>query len=386
MKKKICAITTIDITMEMFVIPAMREFTKTGYEVTLICTMSNRFVDKYSNEFNLINIEMNRGISIKDMFIKPFEFYRIFKREKFDYVQYATTNASWYASVAAKMAGVPVRVNCLWGLLYTSCTGWKRKIYWFAEKFPCIFSNYFTVASKKNMEIAISDGLCKRERTSVVGDGGTIGVDLSIFNINKRKSYREEVYTKYPILRDKLVYGYLGRIDVEKGVNELLEAFFAMNNQRIALMLIGAFDDVRSGLDNGLIEKAKRSDNVIFTGFIKDVPQYLSVVDVLVHPTYREGFSMVIQQAMAMGCAIITTDIPGPSEVIVENESGILVPVKDTVALQGAMRKLYNDESLRQSFVKSGLERVASRFKRERMLKLTYDNRCQMMRNAGVLK
>ena len=385
MKKKICAITTIETTLESFVIPVMRLFMQRGFDVTLMCMMSDMFVERYEGEFHLINVKMNRGISLKDMLTKPFEFYKIFKREKFNYVQYATTNAAWYASVAAKMAGVPVRVNCLWGLLYTASTGWKRKVYWFAEKYPCWFSNYFIVASKKNMEIAIADGLCKRERVSVIGDGGTIGVDLKVFDYGKREEYKLRMLERYPVLKGKLVYGYLGRIDVDKGVNELLKAFLAVNNLKMALVLMGSFDDVRSGLDNDLIEKAKASENVIFTGFTREVALHLSVVDVLVHPTYREGFSMVIQQAMAMGCAIITTDIPGPSEVIVENESGLLVQVKDSEALQKAMRRMYEDKVLREAFVKAGLKRVEERFKRERMLELTYENRCQMMKDAGII-
>jgi len=385
MKKKICVITTIETTLESFVIPVMRLFMQRGFDVTLMCMMSDMFVERYEGEFHLINVKMNRGISLKDMLMKPFEFYKIFKREKFNYVQYATTNAAWYASVAAKMAGVPVRVNCLWGLLYTASTGWKRKVYWFAEKYPCWFSNYFIVASKKNMEIAIADGLCKRERVSVIGDGGTIGVDLKVFDYGKREEYKLRMLERYPVLKGKLVYGYLGRIDVDKGVNELLKAFLAVNNLKMALVLMGSFDDVRSGLDNDLIEKAKASENVIFTGFTREVALHLSVVDVLVHPTYREGFSMVIQQAMAMGCAIITTDIPGPSEVIVENESGLLVQVKDSEALQKAMRRMYEDKVLREAFVKAGLKRVEERFKRERMLELTYENRCQMMKDAGII-
>lgn len=383
---KFCFIATIENTLESFVIPAAYLFKQKGHDVSLLCTMSERFVEKYGRDFHLINVRMSRGISIKDMLTKPFEFYRIFKREKFDYVQYATTNAAWYASIAAWMAHIPIRVNCLWGLLYTANTGWTRKVFWFAEKLPCWFSNYFTVASKKNMEIAVADGLCKRKQTSVIGDGGTIGVDFTLFDYTKREDYNSEMLGKYPTLKGKTVYGYLGRIDVDKGINELLKAFLEMKNPNAALMLIGPFEDVRSGLDNELLRKAKASENIIFTGFTREVAMHLSAVDILVHPTYREGFSMVIQQAMAMGCAIITTDIPGPSEVIVVNESGLLVPVKDSASLKTAMEMLYSNKNLRKTFVKNGLVRVQEKFKRERMLELTYKDRCQMMIKAGVFE
>ena len=216
------------MTMESFVIPAMKLFVEKGYDVTLICNMTDSFIERNSKDFHLINVELQRGTSIRDLLTKPFEFYRIFKRERFDYVQYATTNAAWYASIAAWAARVPVRVNCLWGLLYTASTGWRRKFYWLLEKVPCIFSNFFTVASKQNMEIAIADGLCKREKASVIGEGGTKGVDLEQFDYGKRNQYQEAMYEKYPQLKGKTVYGYLGRIDADKGINELLEAFVNM--------------------------------------------------------------------------------------------------------------------------------------------------------------
>lgn len=377
---KLCFITTIETTQESFIIPALYLFKEKGYDVSIICTMTDKFIEKYSNDFHCFNVRMKRGISLSDMFTKPFEFYKIFRKEKFDYVQYATPNAAWYASIAAKAAKIPVRVNCLWGLLYTASTGVQRKIGWLIEKVPCVFSNYFTVASHKNMEIAIADGLCKRDKVSVIGDGGTIGVDLNIFNVEHKAEYQSEMIERYPVLKGKTVYGYLGRIDVDKGVNELLRAFIELNRQDAALLLIGAFDNVRSGLDSELIEKAGKSSNIIFTGFTRDVALHLSAVDILVHPTYREGFSMVIQQAMAMGCAIITTDIPGPSEVIVENESGLLVPVKNANSLRLAMERLLEDCDLRKEFVKSGLMRVREKFNRQRMIELTYHDRMRMLK------
>ena len=131
------------------------------------------------------------------------------------------------------------------------------------------------------------------------------------------------------------------------------------------------------------MKEAESNPNIIFTGFTKDVAEHLSVVDILVHPTYREGFSMVIQQAMAMRCAVITTDIPGPSEVIDNGNCGLLVPVKDPRALTDAMRTFLIDESLRKTKVDNGLNRVNEYFTREKMVKLTFENRIKMINNSN---
>lgn len=376
---KLCFIATIENTLESFVIPAAYVFKDKGYDVSLLCTMSDRFVEKYSKDFNCINVQMQRGISFKDVLTKPFEFYKIFKREKFDYVQYATTNASFYACIPAKLLGIKTRVYCSWGLLYVGYEGIKRKIFKRIEKLLCDSATHVTVASYKNMDVAVADGILKREVSSVIGAGGTIGVDLSVFDYDKRKQYKTEVLKEYPVLANKTVFGYVGRIETDKGTNELLKAFRKTNNPAFALLLIGPFDELRCNLDSEMLEWAKASGNVIFHGFSREVSKYMSAIDVLVHPTYREGFSMVVQQAMAMGCAIITTDVPGPSEVIEKDKSGLLVPDHSVDELAKAIQLLGADKELQKRFSKVGLERVKEKFERSKMLELTYENRLKMM-------
>lgn len=365
--------------MNSFIIPAMEYFVNKGYDVTLVCTMSEEFFNKNSGKFHCINIPMKRGIFISDMIKVPLKFWRLFRKEKFDYVQFATTNASFYACIPAKLCGIRTRVYCQWGLLYVGYEGMKRKAFKWVEKFLCTTATHITVASKKNLEYAVAEGLMPASKATVIGDGGTVGVDLTVFNVEKRDEYKAEVLKEHPELKGRLVYGYVGRIETDKGISELLEAFLTIGRNDCALLLIGPFDELRCDIPEDLIEKAKASGCVVFHGFSKEVPKYMSAMDILVHPTYREGFSMVIQQAMAMGCAIITTNVPGPSEVIEEGESGLLVPDHSARDLANAMIQLADDAELRTNFAKAGLERVRKLFNRQRMLELTYQDRLQMM-------
>ena len=122
MSKRICAITTVEITQSNFMVPAMSRLKQNGWDVTLICNMSPEFMTRYQDEFNLINIPFHRGISISDLLFMPFRLARLFKKEKFDIVQYATPNASLYASLGSKFAGVKHRVYCqqvrkIWNVL-----------------------------------------------------------------------------------------------------------------------------------------------------------------------------------------------------------------------------------------------------------------------------
>ena len=365
--------------MNSFIIPAMEYFVDKGYDVTLVCSMSQEFMEKNSGKFHCVNIPMKRGISILDMLTIPWKFWKLFRQQKFDYVQYATTNASFYAALPAKLVGIKSRVYCQWGLLYVGYTGIKRWLFKLVEKYLCSLSTHITVASKKNMEFAVNEGLMPRDKASVIGDGGTVGVDLSIFDVERRGDYREQVLLEHPELQNRTVFGYAGRIETDKGVVELLKAFLALKEDRYALLLIGGFDELRSDIDPDLIARAKSTGRVIFHGFTKEVPKYMSAIDILVHPTYREGFSMVIQQAMAMGCAIITTNIPGPSEVIEDGKSGLLVKDHSVEDLSLAMASLGENQELCATLTSAGRERVKKLFNRERMLMLTYEDRIRMM-------
>ena len=382
MPKKLCAISTTEGTMNAFIIPAMEIFVQRGYDVTLVCNMSEKFIRQHSARFHCVNLPMRRGVSLSDLVTKPWRFWKLFRREKFDYVQYATTNASFYACLPARLCGVKTRVYCQWGLLYVGYSGMKRWLFKWVEKLLCATATHITVASWKNREFAVQEGLMPAIKASVIGDGGTVGVDLSVFDIARREGYRAQVLAQYPVLQGKTIFGYVGRIEKDKGVAELLTAFLELEHlsrRDVALLLIGGFDQLRSGFDPELMRRARACPAVIFHGYTEDVHIYMSAIDVLVHPTYREGFSMVIQQAMAMGCAVITTDIPGPSEVIEKDVSGLLVPPRDFTALGQAMNWLAQDGQLRERLARAGYRRVCERFGRERMLELTYQDRIRMM-------
>ena len=88
----------------------------------------------------------------------------------------------------------------------------------------------------------------------------------------------------------------------------------------VYLALVGGIDN-KNPIDAKLMEAAQNNNRVVFTGSVSanEVYSYMSMMDVLVHPTYREGFGKVVQEGMGMCLPIITTDIPGPSEVIENN-------------------------------------------------------------------
>lgn len=363
--------------MTSFIIPSARYLKEHGWDVMLACNMSEKFLNTYKMEFRCTNVPIRRGSSFKDLLTMPFYFKKLFKKENFDIVQYATPNASFYSSLGAKWAGVKKRLYCQWGIRYVGFSGFQRVLFKVIEKITCNNSTHIRPASWKNLDFAVEEGLYRRNKAMVIGDGGTIGIDMKQFDINTKPINKQMVLDLYPQLLDKIVYSFVGRLNRDKGMFEFLDAFQRLNAERqdIALLLIGELDGELPPYLADLI----KNPNVVLTGWTDEVPKYLSASDILVHPSYREGFSMVIQQAMAMEIPVVTTDIPGPSEVIEPLVSGILAKPHDEVTLYNSMKWMAEHPEERIDMGKAGRKRCEEKFNRERMLRLTLEDREQIL-------
>lgn len=374
---KMCAITTISKTMDWFMVDSMRNLSNNGYDITLVSNMDDAFVQRNEDYAKCVNIPMNRGVSPKDLFVVPWKLYKLFRREKYDIIYYTTPNAALYASIAGLFAGVKCRYYNQWGIRFVSLSGIKRMVFKLIEKLTCMFSTTIRSASPLNMQLAINEGLCNKNKISVIGIGGTIGVSLSECDEVNVEEAKSNLRTKYGIKEGAFVYGYVGRINADKGINELIIAFSRLQRKYadIYLTLVGMIDDANP-IDEENMTLAKNNDHIIFTGNIpsNEVYSYMAMFDTLVHPTYREGFGKVLQEAMGVRLPIITTNIPGPSEVVESGVSGILVNPKDSKSLYEKMELLYSDEDLRKSLSVEGRKRAETYFDRPIMLKNILDD------------
>lgn len=368
MLKKICFCTTISSTLETFVLPTARALYDTNkYKIYFISTPNKEFENKLPDYITFIPINMKRGIdlsALKSIFL----LYKNFKSYHFDIVQYSTPNASLYASIASKYAKIPIRLYAQWGIRYVGFSGVKRKVFKFIEKIICENSTNIRAVSKMNMDFSIKEKLYDIEKVKILGNGGTIGVSLDEFHYEDKERYRKEIRDIYN-LNNEFLFGFVGRLSKDKGANELLECLKKLNNKNIKLMCIGP-EEENETINKDLLQWAKNSKRVIFTGFIPHhmLERYYATLDCLIHPTYREGFGMALQEAGAMGCPIITTDIPGASEVMENKVSCLLAKPKDVESLYNCMNKLIIDFESRKKIGKAARIRVLELFERNIMI------------------
>ena len=369
--KKICFCTTVSMTMKLFVVDTAKYlYEKCGYDITLICSGDKEFEKSLPPYIKFIPIDMVRGIDFSAPKVIK-KLISVFKQNSFDMVQYSTPNAAFCAAVAAKIAKVPVRLYCQWGIRYVGLSGFARFLLKRIEKIVCRFSTDIRAVSFMNRDFAVKEHLFKADKVKVLGKGGTIGVDFNEFDISKAPQFREEIRKEYYIDKEDFVFGFSGRLTRDKGTIELLTAFerIAKKRENVKLLIVGPADNDKEEIKN-LVNRVKETGKVIFAGRVdySSIKKFYSAMDVLVHPTYREGFGMVIQEAGALGIPTITTRIPGASEVMEEGKSCFLVEPKNSDELEKMMEYALSNKEEVIRIGQAARERTEKYFNRPVML------------------
>lgn len=341
--KKICGIATLPGTIKAFMLDNLQYVAEHGYVSFVVSSPETEVASGNWGDVTFIPIkEMKWGLMTPWAFYKcVWRLYKIFKKEKFDIIQYATSNAALCASIAGWLARVPVRINCQWGISYPIYKGWKRKLFYYSHKLTCQLSTSVQPDSKGNLIFSLENGLYPKYKGMVVFNGSACGLNLAKYDINKRGEWRNVMFQKYDLGKYKRIFGFVGRVTVEKGINELLEAFMNLNCWDACLMIVGPLDDV-GRLNQTLFEEAKKRKNIIIVGPVQNTAGYYAALDFMLLPSYQEGFGMTVLEAAGVGTPSIITNIKGPTELVKDGVNGFVCEVKNVSSLQEVLQKAYD--------------------------------------------
>jgi glycosyltransferase involved in cell wall biosynthesis len=178
------------------------------------------------------------------------------------------------------------------------------------------------------------------KKLKTIGNGSSNGVNVLFFHIDKEISGKAlQIRTELGISESNFMFCFIGRLVSDKGVNELVEATEILSKQQhdFSLILVGKTEDDLDPLLPETNKMIERNNAIFKVGFANDVRPYIAASNMVILPSYREGFPNVPLQAGAMGKACIATDINGSNEIIRHRETGWLVPPKNTKKLAEAM-------------------------------------------------
>jgi glycosyltransferase involved in cell wall biosynthesis len=235
---------------------------------------------------------------------------------------------------------------------------WKLRVY---RRFDSLLIRYFTriIAVSHDIQAEMLAYGVPREKIRVIDNG----IDVTRFRDSVSP---EAVKGKFGLKKEVTIIGTVGNLGAEKGHVYLLQAAkdIVKNVGPVKFFFVGD-GPLRGWLENEATQLGI-ADNVIFTGYRTDIPDLLSIMDVFVLPSVKEGLPMVLLEAMAAKKAIVTTRV-GAIPKVVNNGNGILVEPRDAIGLQKAIVSLLTNERKRREYASAGYETVRMQFSSERM-------------------
>lgn len=284
-----------------------------------------------------------------------------------DLTEFSTPKAGLLGSIASLLAGVPRRVYMLRGLKLESAQGFKRSVLLLSEKIAAACSQVVLCNSESMRREALALGIAPENKLKVLGEGSSNGVDLSRFSPG-----HSDIRRRLGIEPTANVVGFVGRLTRDKGVPELIDAFETILKRapETHLLLVGWFDAAEDALDAGVRKRIENHPRIHCSGYTPDTAPYYRAMDMMVLPTWREGFPNAVLEAAATGLPVVTTLCTGSRDSVVPEVTGLLIPPGYAEAISEAVLRLLMDVPLRLRMGSAARRWVLQHYANDRVLGL----------------
>lgn len=362
---KICRVVTVPFFLQNHLHEQILATLRAGHEVTLVCGAGPEIDGlRQIPGIRIHQIDIPRAISLRRDFVALCRLWQYFRHEKFDLVHSATPKAGMLAALAGWLAGTPIRVHTFTGQPWMELKGLVRVLAkagdWLTAH--CTTMSYADSVSQR--DFLVREKVAPPHRIRTIGAGSLAGVDLERFSMAAWWSTRVDARRKLGIAEDAKVITFIGRVTVDKGIQELVDAAERLSSagRRFLLLLVGPFEPDQDPLPDATLDAIRRNPCIRAVGYSPEPERYLALTDIMCLPSYREGFGNVVIEAAAMGVPTVGSDIVGLRDSIVADGTGLLVPVKNVQALTDGLNRLFDDELLRKALGIAAQERAIRDF------------------------
>jgi len=347
----------------------LRALRKAGFDVTVVSSPGVLLTRTAALEgVQSVGISIRRGIAPLADLISFLRLWLLIGRLRPDIVEFSTPKAGLLGTLAAWLRRVPRRVYMLRGLKLESTSGFKRRLLLGAERLAARCAHVVLCNSRSLRAQAMALGVAPPSRLHLLGEGSSNGVEIDHFSPG-----RSMVRIRLRLRRHAKVVGFVGRLTRDKGVPELLKAFDQIleREPEAYLLLVGWFDNGEDELPPALRERIKAHPQIHCTGYVPDPLPYYRAMDVMVLPTWREGFPNVVLEAAATGIPVVTTLSTGSRDSVVPEVTGLLIPPGIPEAISEAVCKLLADPERAQRMGAAARAWVLEHYVDEHVMHLT---------------
>jgi glycosyltransferase involved in cell wall biosynthesis len=291
---------------------------------------------------------------------------RFLFEKKYHIVHTHNSKTGFIGRLAGRMARVPVVIHTVHGFSFHDReTAWRRRLFRGLERMAARWCDRMIFISQPLIDWAVNENILRdRKIAAKIYSGIEIGQFRPATARDKQKNRK-----KWEISENEPVVGIVSKLWEGKGHATLIESFSIVRKK----MGKGRLVVVGEGPIQGDLERLARrkglQDLVIFTGFQKDVAAMISMFDVSVLPSFFEGMGRVLLESMAMGIAVIGSNVGGIPDLVRHGKEGFLVPPGDENALAAAIEALFEDPDFTEKMGRAGIERVSEKFSAKAMVR-----------------
>ena len=358
--KKICFVVAEFGTANIFLKDHIAALSK-EYEVYLVANIADNEDLTKLHVFGVKCVRICRKVNIKADLKALRELYLYMREMRFDAVHSVTPKAGLLTALASFFARIPHRIHIYTGQVWATRKGVMRLLLMLMDKLIAILDNHILVDGNTQRDFLVNNRIISRTKSKVLGSGSICGVNIERFKpqIQIRLQERE----KLGLTDGRVVFVFLGRLNRDKGIYELLEAFNQLASQFDKAFLLLAGRDEEECLKNlSSYNAIKEGDNFKYIGMTSTPEFILQAGDVFCLPTYREGFGSSVIEASCLGLPVVCSDAYGVMDAMVENKTGLRCKVGDVASLYKAMKLLCESAELRKQLGMAGRERVLKQF------------------------
>ncbi len=372
---KILEVAGLDHFFKYFLKRLVEGMSREGWEVVCACGESGYADVLRADGFDVRTVPYRRTVNPLAHAPSVFALSSLIRRERFDVVHLHNPLMSLIGRAAVALARPPLVIYTAHGFYFHEyMPGWKRLVGLGLERMASPFTHFLLTQNSEDAELAVKLRLFPEDRTLVIGNG----IDLRAFDPDKITSVEQEfLLREFEIPSHHRIVGTVTRYTRDKGLLEFLEAAAGLRAvmKDLSFIVIGgpAIGD-RHPLTLAQLKKTAAyygvDDRIVFTGVRDDVPAILSLLDVFVLPSLREGMPRSVLEAMAMEVPVVVTDIRGCREEVTEGVEGYFVPVRDVGALTERILAILNSPQMAREMGRRGRKRVQREFDEEAVVRL----------------
>lgn len=360
--RNILFLATVDVHIYSFHIPYMKILRDIGYEVEVAAAPVG-FKDEIEKEgFKVYPVPFSRNPFSLSNIRAFFMLLHLMKKKKYIMVHTHTPVASFLGRVAAKIAGIPHIVYTVHGFHFHEYgSKLKNFIYYHLEKFIGKFTDVLITINTDDYKIACEKNLIPHGRVVYIKG---VGVDTAKFSPETaiRNNLMQGYIKEFGIKKDEFVIISIAALSREKNIIDVISAMDLLKKKGKNFRLIIVGDGKLKDRLKEFVVLKDFSDNIIFTGRREDVPELLSISNVFITCSVREGLPVSVMEAMAMGKPVIAYDIRGVRDLIIDGETGFLVPFRNVKSLTEKILFLYKYPDVCKKIGEKGRERTEKEF------------------------